>query len=93
MGLRLEDLTRDGSDVDHAAGIAVMFFGGFLEEREEGEGGEVELGNVGLVGCCPIIEIGIVRLEEVLLQICTGLSFGLLTCSIDAGVVDKDAEA
>lgn len=94
MALGFEDRAGDGGDVDDAPRVAVLVVGGFLEEGQEGEGGEVELGGVDFIFRGPIIEISVFGVEEVLLEIfwCVAFCVKFLTF-LDSCVVDQDAEA
>lgn len=69
MALGFGNHAGDGGDVDDAAGKAFLVLGGGFEEGEEGEGGEEDLGDVGFVDVDPVVEGGVVAVEEVGLEL------------------------
>ena len=85
--------TGDGGYVYYGSGVAVLVFGCFLEEGEEGGGHEEALRDVCAVGVCPVVECCVIVFEEILLHFFSGFSFCWLGVAGNAGVVDKYAEA
>lgn len=68
MRLRFQNAAGYGGDVDDAAGEAFLVLGSFFEKGEEGGGHEVELWDIGSVGVDPVVEIGVLGLEEILFE-------------------------
>ena len=94
VALGLEDNTGDGGDVDDGARVSLLVFRGALEERQEGTGHEVDLGDVGLVLGGPVVEFLAFGVEEVVTELLCVLACRRdLAGGVDAGVVDQDAEA
>lgn len=65
MALGFGDHAGNGGDVDDAAGEAFLVLGGGFEEGEKGGGGEEDLGDIGFVDVDPVVEGGVVAVEEV----------------------------
>ena len=80
--------TRDRSDIDDGTRVAVLKFTSFLEEREESGGHEEDLRDIGAVCRYPVVESGVLVVEQVLGHFLSGLGFGGLGGAADAGVVD-----
>jgi len=93
MALGLEHDSGNGGDVDTSAGVPLDVIRGAGEERKEGAGHEVDLGDVGLVLGCPVVEGLALGVEEVVAELLGVLACGRdLAGGLDAGVVDQDAE-
>lgn len=93
VALGFGDEAGYGGDVDDAAREAFVVLRGFLEEGEEGGGHEEELGDVGFVGVDPVVEGGVLAVEEVGFEFRACGAFGGCLSRRDAGVVDQNAEA
>lgn len=93
MVLGLEHDTRDAGDVDDGARVAGYVLGGFRKQGQESSGHEVELWDVRLVDVGPVLELGGLVVEEVLLEVLGRGVASLLGVRLNAGVVDQDAEA
>jgi len=93
MALGLKHDSGDGGDVDTSAGVSLDVVRGAREEGKEGTGHEVDLGDVGLVLGCPVVEGLALGVEEVVAELLGVLAGGRdLAGGLDAGVVDQDAE-
>lgn len=93
VSLRFGDTAGDGSDVDDCARVARIMLGRLLQQGEEGRRHHVQLGDIGGIRIRPFGEYGAFWFEEVLLEVCAGLAFGLLVANDNTGIVDEDAEA
>lgn len=92
MCLGFEDGAGDGGDVYDGAGEAFVVLCCCFQERKEGGGHEVELGDVGAIGSLPILEGCGFIVEEVLLEFLACFAVRSLLGGGDTGVVDEDAE-
>lgn len=77
MVLHRLDLSRHGADVEHHARPAVRLLRGLLQEWQEAGGHEVDLRDVGAVDVVPVLECGVLIVEEVLLHLLGGGGFVL----------------
>lgn len=93
VSLRFSNTAGNGGDVDDCAGIARVVLGRLLQQGEEGGSHHVQLGDIGRICIRPFGECGALGFEQVLLEVCAGLAFGLLVANNNTGVVDEDAEA
>lgn len=83
----------DGGNVDNSSGVTLDVIRGAGNERKEGTGHEVDLGDVGLILGSPVVEGLALRVEEVVTELLSVLARGRdLAGSLDTGVVDQDAE-
>lgn len=91
--LRFEHNAGDRGDVDDSSGEARNRVTGFLEQGQEGGGHEVELRHICVVDAGPIVELGGLIVEKILLEVFSGRIATLLGTGLDTGIVDQDGEA
>lgn len=92
VGLGFENGAGDGGDVYDGAGEAFDVLCCRFQEGKEGGSHEIELWDVGAIGCLPILEGSGFIVEEILLEFFACLAVGSLLGGGDAGVVDQYAE-